>query len=52
MDAGAVQPRVTLLVPGCAELSVGALGAVAGIAESAFEGRLVPTAFVAVTVNE
>jgi hypothetical protein len=52
LPAAADQLSVTLPLPAVAEVKVGAPGTPAGIAESAFEGAPVPTAFVAVTVNE
>ena len=54
-EAGALQVRLTELFPAVAEFNVGAPGTdnpVVGVAESAFEAGPVPTAFVAVTVNE
>jgi hypothetical protein len=51
-EAGAVQLNETAVLPGVAELSVGASGMVRGVAESALEAGPVPTAFVAVTANE
>ena len=51
-EPGAVQVSVACALPAAAVVRLGAPGAVAGIAESAFEGLLVPTAFVAVTVKE
>jgi hypothetical protein len=54
-DVGALHVRVTLF-PGVADISVGAPGAVGGdvgMAERAFEGRLVKgPVLVAVTVKE
>ena len=54
-EAGADQESATWVLPGVAEFSVGALGAVAagdGVAERLFEAGPVPTEFVAVTVKE
>ena len=52
VELGADQVSATWFAPGTADNSVGGFGAVAGIAESAFEGTLVPFALVAVTVKE
>jgi hypothetical protein len=51
-DAGADHARLTWVLPGVAELRVGAPGTVRGVAERAFEAAPVPAAFVALTVNE
>ncbi len=52
MDAGAVNATDTCWLPGVAEPIVGAPGTVLGVTEAeADEATLVPTEFVAVTVN-
>ena len=51
-DAGAVQASTTWALAAVAVVSVGAPGTVAGTAVSAFDAGPVPTALVAVTVNE
>ena len=50
--AAADQDNATLAFPATALLNAGAPGSVAGTADIAFELGPVPTAFVAVTVNE
>ena len=50
-EAGAVQASATWLSPRVADVSVGAPGVVAGVANSAPEAVPVPSAFVAVTVK-
>lgn len=51
-DAGAVHVTVAEPSPAIADTDVGAPGTVLGVtAEDAVDGALVPTAFVAVTVN-
>jgi hypothetical protein len=50
--AAADQDNATLAFPATALFNVGAPGTPAGVAESAFDAEPVPTAFVAVTVNE
>ena len=52
LDAGADQATVTCPFPGVAVFRVGAPGTARGVADSVFEGELVPAAFVAVTLNE
>ena len=50
--AAADQDNATLPLPAVADVNVGAPGTPAGTADNAFEAGPVPTAFVAVTVNE
>ena len=50
--AAADHDNATLPLPAVANVNVGAPGTPAGTADNAFEATPVPTAFVAVTVNE
>ena len=51
LDTGADQARVSCAFPGVAVFRVGAPGTARGVADSVFDGELVPAAFVAVTLN-
>jgi hypothetical protein len=51
-EEGADQDRATCPFPGVAVFRVGAPGTVRGVADTVFDGALVPAAFVAVTLNE
>jgi hypothetical protein len=51
-EAGADHDSETWLLPAVAVLSVGASGTVRGVADRTFEAGPVPTALVAVTLNE
>jgi hypothetical protein len=52
VEAGADHASVTWVLPGVAELSVGAPGTVRGVAERAFDAAPCPAALLALMVNE